>query len=190
MSGYISKNEIAFDFDCVIADTMGLFVEMVRNEYGRTDISLDDITDYDLRNCLDVSLEILVDIGSKIMSPNCADYLRPMKGAIEVLNGFKDEKLLIITARPEKEPVEAWIETYLDIERDSFEVIATGDYNAKAEELKKHEKKYLVEDRIETCFYLKEQGFEPIVFVQPWNRVENDFPEVNSWEELSKLMEK
>lgn len=189
MSPKIDKKDIAFDFDGVVADTMGLFVDAVRNDFGRLDITLDMITDYDLRKCLDISVDILIEIGGKIMSENCSDYLMPMDGAVDVLKKFtKDEKLLIITARPQKKPVENWIKQFLEISQDKFEVVATGDFNSKAEVLKEYNKKYLIEDRIETCFYLKEKGFEPLVFIQPWNRQPNDFIEVSSWEDISKII--
>ena len=191
LNGYINKTEIAFDFDSVVADTMGFFVDIVRNEYGRKDINLEDITDYDLRNCLDVSTELLIEIGIRIMSENSHEYLKPMDGAVEALNSFvKDSShLLIVTARPQKKPVELWIKKYIEVDESSFEVVATGDFNAKTEVLKEHNKKYLVEDRIETCFELKKNGFEPIVFVQPWNRKPNDFIEVASWKDLSELLD-
>ncbi|PIE74898.1 MAG: haloacid dehalogenase [Deltaproteobacteria bacterium] len=190
MSPFIEKKSIAFDFDGVVADTMGFFVELVRNEYGRTDISLDMITDYDLRKCLDISTEILLEIGEKIISENCADYLKPIDGAVDVLNEYMEdsEHLCIITARPEKKPVEIWVEKYLNACGKDFTVVATGDFNSKSEVLSELGKKYLVEDRIETCFYLNEKGFDPIVFVQPWNRLPNDFIEVNSWNEISSML--
>jgi hypothetical protein len=173
----INRKEIAFDFDGVMADTMGLFVALMRKEYQRNDISISDITNYDLRKCLDVSEEILMDIGFKIMSEDCYTNLRPIDGAVDVLKEFvsSGENLLIITARPEKKPVELWVKNYLDIDESKFSVVATGDFNSKTEALHDFKKKYLVEDRIETCFHLKENGFEPVVFVQPWNRHPNNF---------------
>ena len=185
----IDINEIAFDFDGVVADTMGLFVEMIKSDYGRNDITLEAITDYDLTKCLDISENILIDIGTKIMSENCADYLKPIEGSVDVLRRYIDnsEKLLIVTARPEKRPVELWVKKYLNADDSMFEVVATGDYNSKAEVLLASGKKYFIEDRIETCFYLKDKGLEPVVFVQPWNRKPNNFLEVNSWFEISEI---
>lgn len=185
----IDREEIAFDFDGVIADTMTLFVSLLKKDYDRGDISISDITNYDLRKCLDVSDEVLMDIGFKIISEDCYKFLKPIKGAVDVLTNFVEsgEKLLIITARPEKKAVELWVNHYLNINEKKFEVVATGDFNSKTKALHDFNKKHLIEDRIETCFHLKEEGFEPIVFVQPWNRLPNDFIEVKSWSEISNL---
>jgi hypothetical protein len=185
----IDRKDIAFDFDGVMADTMGLFVSLMKKEYQRNDISVADITNYDLRKCLDVSEEILMDIGFRIISEDCYSFLRPIDGAVDVLTDYvrAGEKLLIITARPEKKPVELWVKNYLDIDESKFDVVATGDFNSKTDALHDFKKKYLVEDRIETCFHLKENGFEPVVFVQPWNRLPNNFIEVSSWYEISNL---
>jgi len=186
----INRKDIAFDFDGVIADTMGLFVALMRKEYKREDLLLSDITSYDLRECLDVSEDVLMDIGFKIISEDCYSYLRPMAGAVDVLTDYvkTGEKLLIITARPTEKAVELWVKHYLDIDETKFEVVATGNFNSKTEVLYDFNKKYLVEDRIETCFYLKDEGFEPVLFVQPWNRLPNNFIEVNSWFEISNLL--
>lgn len=190
MDKKIDKKDLAFDFDGVVADTMALFVALIRNDYGRDDITINKITDYDLRKCIDISDKELMDIGFRIMSEECTTRLRPMEGAVEFLKDYakKTGSLLIITARPEQKPVELWVKKYLDLDEKDFTVVATGDFDSKAEVLKEHNKRYLVEDRIETCFYLKEKGFEPIVFVQPWNRKPNDFLEVSSWLELSSFL--
>jgi len=180
---------LAFDFDGVMADTMGLFVDMVQEKYGRYDITLENITDYDLRKCIDVDLDVLIDIGSKIMAENCKDFLKPLPGCVGVLTNYVERfgKLVIITARPEKKPVEMWVKHYLEIADNDFKVIAAGDFDSKAFFLKEEGKTSIVEDRIETCFHLKENGFEPILFIQPWNRKENHFLEVGSWKDISDL---
>jgi hypothetical protein len=45
-----------------------------------------------------------------------------------------------------------------------------------------------VEDRLETCYPLREAGVTPILFRQPWNRKRHPFTEVGSWQELESMI--
>ena len=55
----ISPGQIAFDIDGVFANTMGLFLEIARKDYGINHIKYEDITQYFLEECLDVKPEII-----------------------------------------------------------------------------------------------------------------------------------
>ncbi len=48
---------------------------------------------------------------------------------------------------------------------------------------------HFVDDRLETCFLLKEAGITPILYKQPWNRNPHPFIEVGSWKELESLID-
>jgi hypothetical protein len=45
---------IGFDIDGVVADTGGAFVRIAREEYGIRSISIDDITSFEVEECIDV----------------------------------------------------------------------------------------------------------------------------------------
>ena len=73
--------------------------------------------------------------------------------------------------------------------QDQFEVIPTGAYEAKTSVLLDRRISFFVEDRLETCFLLREAGITPVLFKQPWNREPHDFIEVGSWGELESLID-
>ncbi|MCW7753772.1 haloacid dehalogenase [Desulfobotulus sp. H1] len=184
---YIANQSFAFDFDGVVADTMSLFTAIGREEFGLTDFYPEKITDYDLTRCLDVELDTLMQIVTRVVSTKYNHRLEPMPGAGEILQKLAQISgpLLFVTARPDAESVEDWLKDTLDMGKDSCEVIATGSFDAKAGVLQSRGKKVFVEDRLETCFYLKEAGIEPVLFVQPWNRRPHSFHEVRGWSDLA-----
>ena len=62
--GKIKPAHIGFDFDGVVADTGGAFIRIAKEEYGLHSISLEDITFYEVVECLDVDRKIIDDIAS------------------------------------------------------------------------------------------------------------------------------
>ena len=75
------------------------------------------------------------------------------------------------------------------LDSESVEVIATGSFEAKADVLLGKNISCFVEDRLETCFALKEKGITPVLFRQPWNRKKHPFVEVGNWEELEAMID-
>jgi hypothetical protein len=49
--------------------------------------------------------------------------------------------------------------------------------------------KYFVEDRLETCYLLKDASIIPILFDQPWNRKPSAFKRVKNWDEIAELID-
>lgn len=180
----------AFDIDGVVADTMGTFIEVARNQYGITNLSKDQITNYWLEQCLPVPEKIVWEIVDKIIKDPFQVGLRPIDGAREGLKAFfeKCEHLTFVTARPEKEGIEAWLHDLLrEIPPNQIRVIATGVHEKKAEVLKGYGYKYFVEDNLDTCIQLYEHGIGAVVYDQPWNRNHTPFKRVRSWKELLEL---
>ena len=186
----IQPDNIAFYIDGVVANTMGLFIEIARKDFNITHIKYDDITDYDLTKCLDLDFETVWNIIEKILSGNSDARLFPIKGSGMVLKQIQKQRkrLLFVTARPSAKFIENWIIKEFQFEPSQIKVFATGDFNSKTQILLDEKISYFVEDRIETCHTLNKCGIKPIVFVQPWNRVPHDFLEVNSWDELGKMI--
>ena len=187
----IDPARLAFDFDSVLADTMSLFLEIARDEYNINGIGYDDITCYALDECLDIDPEIIAEIIDRLLKGDYTQPLHPMAGAAEVL-----EKLIryrnpipLVTSRPYPGPINDWIINTLLLEPGSFEVIATGASEAKADELLNRQIAYFVEDKLETCFSLMEAGITAILFRQPWNRRKHPFREVGTWSELADLIQ-
>jgi hypothetical protein len=184
---FLENGAFAFDFDGVVADTMSLFSAIGREEFGLHDLYPEKITDYDFSRCLDVDLDTLLQIITKVVGPDYNHRLEPLPGADAVLPRLLETagSLLFVTARPDAAPVQDWLEKRLGLGRDCFEVVATGSFDNKAEVLESRGKTLFVEDRLETCFYLKDAGIEPLLFTQPWNRRPHPFHEVRSWADIA-----
>ncbi len=180
----------AFDIDGVVADTMGTFIEIATNEYGIQGLRKENITSYWLEKCLPVPEEIVWEIVDKIIKDPFDIGLRPIEGAVEGLMGFYEQTgaLTFVTARPEKEGIEAWLRERLSpVPPEAIRVVATGLHEKKAEVLRGQGFHYFVEDNLDTVRQLCDQGIGAVVFDQPWNREETPFRRVFSWEDLLKL---
>jgi len=186
----IDPTSVAFDIDGVVADTMSLFIDIARDEFNLKNILYEQITSYSLEECLDINKEIMASIVKKLLDGNYSATLQPIKDAPKVLSrlGRKYGPVLFVTARPYPGPIKKWILENLSLGQPSIEIVTTGSFDAKAEILKDKNISYFVEDRLETCFTLKEAGITPILFKQPWNRQNNRFIEVGSWNELENLI--
>lgn len=186
----LKPETLAFDIDGVVADTMGLFLTMAREEYGIGNIAYDDIRDYHLESCLDMDHGVMTEILERLMDGNYRHPLKPMNGAAEVLNrlGKYNGGLLFVTARPYPGPIAPWLNELLDLQPENLEIVATGGFEAKLQVLQDHGKHGFVEDRLETCHLLAAAGIEPVLFRQPWNREPHGFLEVASWHELADII--
>lgn len=187
----INPLEVAFDVDSVVADTMHLFVNIVRTEYGLHHIAYEDITSYNLLECLDIDEEVIDAAIAKILDGTHKIKLDPIDGAVEVLArlGRTYRPLVFISARPHVDAIDTWLKNHLPLEPEGIATVATGSYEAKAEVLARYNRSVFVEDRLETCYLLESAGITPILFKQPWNREAHPFVEVASWHELESLID-
>lgn len=191
LPGRIDPRSVAFDIDGVIADTMALFIDIARQDYGINGISVEQITEYSLERCLQIEPEVITQILMRIMRGDFRQPLKPMDGAAEVLAALADYRrpLLFVTARPTSETILTWIEELLAIAPDQVQVIATGTFEDKTDVLLGNGIRHFVEDRLETCYQVKAAGIEPVVYRQPWNRRHHPFVEVSNWLELKSLID-
>jgi 5'(3')-deoxyribonucleotidase len=187
----INPASVAFDFDGVIADTMSLFLDIARDEFHVDGIRYEDITCYNLADCIDMDPEIIEAVVSRILDGRHRTPLKPIEGAPEVLAriGRFHRPVLFVTARPYVGPICDWLLNFLPFEPESVDVVAVGTHEGKADILLNRQIACFVEDRLETCYALHEVGIVPIVFKQPWNREPHPFVEVGSWSELEELIE-
>ncbi len=182
---------LAFDVDGVCADTMRLFLDILQEEFGINRIRYEDITSYSLENCLNLDSEIIRQAVNKILDGDHRAVLKPIPGAIKVLEkiGKRHDALIFVTARPHPEPIKSWLQQQLNLDPQMIDVIATGAFDAKPGVLLEKNISFFVEDRLDTCFPISEAGITPILYCQPWNREIHPFTEINNWEELEILLD-
>ncbi len=187
----IKPNDIAFDIDGVVADTMSSFIYVAKKEFGINTIKREQITSYWLEECLNVPEEIIKAIINQILEDPFKTRLRPIEGATETL-GLLSEfgPIHFVTARPIKEPIEDWLKTVLKkVPSRRIKVHATGQHDIKPQVIKKLGKTFFLEDHLETCKAIHQAGLKAIVFDQPWNQGQIPFTRIKSWQELRKLLE-
>ncbi|MCB2148505.1 MAG: haloacid dehalogenase [Deltaproteobacteria bacterium] len=184
----IDPAALAFDIDGVIADTMHLFLEILKDHYDVHTVTYADITCYRLDDCLDLDEDVLEGAVARILDGNYRASLEPFPDAGPVLKriGETTGRILMVTARPEPGPIEGWLNRLLDGQHHRARIVATGSFEAKTDVLLENGIKWFVEDRLETCHLLKAAGIEPVVFNQPWNQEPHDFLHVGSWLELEQ----
>lgn len=180
---------IGFDIDGVVADTGGAFIRIANEEYGINSISLDDITSFEVIDCLDVDQGIIEEIFTRLLDDPLTAGLQPMEDAIPVLHRFADEApLTFITARPHEKPIARWLKHYLQPATfEKIRLVAMGVHDNKTAYIKELGLKYFVDDRLQTCMMLANEGITPLVYNQPWNKNGHDLPTVNDWQAIHSL---
>jgi uncharacterized protein len=186
----IPVSEIGFDFDGVIADTAEAFIRLACTEHGYCSFSQESITNFELENCLNIPQALVEKIFTDILTDSIAAELLPMPEAVESLEQFsRIGRVTIITARPIKKPVFAWLEHFFSgPAREKIRVVATGDHNDKVRHIHQHGLKYFIDDRAETCLQLAREAITPYVFNQPWNRNRHKLQTVADWQEIRSLV--
>jgi uncharacterized HAD superfamily protein len=185
--GTIRPEDLAYDIDGVVADTMEVFVRLARERYQLDWMSKECMVQYNLQACLGLDRQTLDDLICLTLDDEHTLEIPPMPGAPQVLTELSARsELRFVTARIWPESITEWIYRQLPaVPRTRIRVIATGSPDAKTEILRELGVHYFVEDRLETCRNLATQGFYPLLFDQPWNRSANgEFPRIMNWEQL------
>ena len=189
MQNKINPALIGFDIDGVVADTGGAFIRIAGEQYGLYNISLDDITSFEVMDCLDVDRKIIEEIFSRLLDDPLHAGLQPMEDAISVLNRFADNApLTFVTARPHKNPIAHWLHHFLKPAAfENMRLVAMGEHDKKTSYIKDLGLEYFVDDRLQTCEKLAREGINPLVYNQPWNRNGHNLPTVNDWRSIHTL---
>jgi len=129
---------IGFDIDGVVADTGGAFIRIAGTDYGINSITLDDITSFEVVDCLDVNQEIIDEIFSRLLDDPLTAGLQPMQNAVTVLQTFAEHApLTFVTARPQEEPIARWLKHFLQPETfEKIRLVAMGEHDNKTSYIK------------------------------------------------------
>lgn len=186
----IPANAIGFDFDGVIADTAEAFIRLACEEHQYCSFTREDITNFELENCIDMPRQIVEQIFTEILLDSVKTKLLPIDGAIKALSSLATgHTVTVITARPVHLPVIDWLHLYFDKEIiTNFTIVATGDHNDKIRHIHEHKIRYFIDDRPATCEQLADASITPIVFTQPWNEKRHSFHSVANWDQILNLI--
>jgi len=189
MMNKIDPALIGFDIDGVVADTGRAFIRIAGEEYGLSNISLDDITSFEVMDCLDVDQVIIEEIFTLLLDDPLHAGLQPMEDAISVLHRFSEKApLTFVTARPHKNPIARWLKHFLNPAAfENMRLVAMGEHDKKTSYIKDLGLEYFVDDRLQTCKKLASEGINPLVYNQPWNRNGHNLPTVNDWRSIHAL---
>lgn len=186
----IAPGLVGFDFDGVIADIGEAFVRLACTRFGHCDLILENISSFQVDECVDLPLNTIEQIFDDILQDSIATGLKPIDGAIEALKRLSIHgPVTIITARPQVEPVQDWLFHHFDRHRCDIKLISSGNHDDKERYIREHNILYFIDDRADTCKMLAQSGLKPLVFTQPWNRGQHDLPAVSSWKEIIGLLE-
>lgn len=192
LTGLIPPQELAFDIDGVVADTMAVFVRLAGERYNLSHLRKSDLRTYDLYECLDLDREIISDLICLTLDDHHTLQTPSMPGAREVLTEIsRVAPLRFITARIWPESVMEWLVQLLpEVDSRHIQVTATGSPEAKLHILRDLGIRYFLEDRLETCRLLASQGIQPLLFDQPWNRVPEavGFHRIEGWSEFRQML--
>lgn len=183
-------HKIGFDFDGVIADTAETFVRLACEKYGYCSFSREDITNFDLEDCINVPLDLVEKIFTEIMLDSVGNNLQPIPGAVDTLQSFTEiSTITIITARPTHKPVHDWLDHFFPLPvRERIKVITTGDHNDKLRHIHACGLEYFIDDRAETCMQLAQENISPYVYTQPWNINRHNLPTLDNWQSIRELV--
>ena len=187
-NGKISPGRIGFDIDGVVADTAEAFIRLARQDHGINTISAEDITEFEVEECLDIPPVIIETVFARILNDPLAVGLKPMKNAVRVLKELAGQApLTFVTARPDGRPIADWLAHVLGDVFAEARLIAMGEHDNKAGYIKDLGLDFFVDDRAQTCLMLQEAGITPLVYDQPWNRGQHQFQTVGNWLDIRAL---
>lgn len=186
----IKNHEIGFDLDGVIADTGEAFIRLACEEYNYCSFRLEDITNFQVEECLGIPTDKVEQIFYAILKDSLGTGLKPIPGAVDVITNMAEQApVTIITARPLEQPVADWLDHFFSARTcRQINLVAMGDHDDKGRYIKEHNLKYFIDDRVETCLQLAETKIIPIVYKQPWNHDKHMLKSVSNWQEIHALL--
>jgi uncharacterized HAD superfamily protein len=178
-----------FDIDSVVGDLSEILERIAWEEFGIR-IARAQFTEFNLEECLPYEPEFIIQWLTRALQPHWTSQMKPYPDAVEVLTELAElEPLRFVTARSDHHTIWRWLKSHLtEVPNNRIHVEAVGHSRSKLGVLVRWGVSHFVEDRLETCEQLHQNGIVPVVFHQPWNRERHGFMSVESWREIRSLI--
>lgn len=187
---------IGLDFDEVTAELMSHFHEHHYEKTGEV-YSIDQYKTYNMWEVWGVSKEESVKMMNNFHNSYPIEKIKPLPKAIESINKLmKENKLVIITARPVEynHKISAWIK--LHFPNNKLNIINSGDFGnknspSKLEIINKIGATIMIEDSSHNALECAQSGINVILFDKPWNQgtYHKNISRVHNWSEALKEVE-
>ena len=183
-----TSRTIYVDMDDVLCETARGCLEIVERLFGKR-VAYEQLTDFNLGNSCELSSEETAELYHIVHHPDELLRLKPVNGAIAVLNQWMAAKfeIAIVTGRPPAtyEPSLDWLARE-HVPYHSFTVVDKyGRFTTEEtivvslSELATREFTFAVEDSPTMAKYLAEQMRVPVrLFNRPWNRATVEHPKI------------
>lgn len=184
---------IGIDFDDVVADSMGVVIDLQNKKYG-TSYKREDATSFNLENIWGGTKEEWQAKLDEFLSAKHHNSLNPMAGVIPAMDALKKmgHELYIVTGRSESYAVntDPWIEKHFP---DTFKgvhyanhLLDTSERRTKASICKENGIEVIIEDHMRTATECAVAGIRALLLDQPWNQgeLQPGVERVRSWEEI------
>lgn len=154
---------IGIDLDGVTADT-GKGLTTILSNINNRPINISEIINYNLE-----LLGLPKYSHKKFFNKEFYMKLEPIENSREVINClYEDNFIVLITAR----------DHYPEVMDDTFNWLVDHGFlfdkliqsRNKVGPMKHYELDYLIDDHFNTCYKLAKEGFDSILFEQPWNK--------------------
>jgi uncharacterized HAD superfamily protein len=181
------RKPIGIDIDGTLANTIENWIGLVSREYG-INISINDITRYDLEDITGLSTDTISEIYKKVWS-NYKEIKPASKSIPKVLKELKTEyKIEIITASVgSSENIKSWL-SLNDIYYDSF-----AHYNSNEEKLNA-KADIFIDDNPDLIINYAKMGKKAILIKHPWNEncnaEEYGVEIAKDWDDVYRLLSK
>ena len=191
---------IYIDLDDVIAKTTCYYVEVVEREFGKT-VDFENITSFNLQETFNLTDKEFDHFFALVHEPGIILNLKPMEGALDVLNRWTDQghEISVITGRLTStyESSLEWLDSY-KVPYDSFIMVdkysrPVVDKNIaiSLDEFSKMNFDLAIEDSADMAEFLsKRMNTSVIIYDKPWNRnavFQNGVKRCTNWEEIEKF---
>ena len=179
---------IGVDIDGVIVDYAAVMMPVASEICGRP-VTLQDLTNWDLMETLDISEEQFKRLWDATLGTDLLRYAPPIEGAIPGLSTLGKHEIWLVTARPES--MQELTLSWLAENNAQYDHIILGRYGDKVEAGQGFD--VFVEDRLDEAHTIAEAGVFSILLDQPWNQSPLLHPNccrVFDWDSIIALVNK